>query len=106
MYQKALECYNKAIEINPNDGVAYTNIGSVYIWLKEYSRALSYCRKGITLMEQGLKKPTKTEYTHCLANYAIALGKTGQIDKCNEYFRKAESYGYPNVDKARRVFGL
>ena len=106
MYQKALECYNKAIEINPNDGVAYTNIGSVYIWLKEYSRALSYCRKGITLMEQGLKKPTKTEYTHCLANYAIALGKTGQIDKCNEYFRKAESYGYPNVDKARRMFGL
>ena len=46
---KALEAFNKALELNPNDAKAWNNIGVVYHEKKEYEKAIPYFKKAIAL---------------------------------------------------------
>jgi tetratricopeptide (TPR) repeat protein len=39
-YKKAIECFDKAIELNPNLAEAYCNRGNAYFYLKQYERAI------------------------------------------------------------------
>ena len=48
-YEKALECFDKAIELDPNFAWAYNNRGIVYNNLKQYERALEDFNKTIEL---------------------------------------------------------
>ena len=48
-YQSALDCYNKALEIDPNYGPAYCNIGQVYRRLEQYEKAIEYYNKAIAV---------------------------------------------------------
>lgn len=48
-YEKAIEAYNKAIELNPNDAEAYFWRGRAYIDLERYERAIEDFDKAIEL---------------------------------------------------------
>ena len=48
-YEKAIEDYNKAIELNPNDAEVYTNRGNPYYKLKRYEKAIEDYSKAIKL---------------------------------------------------------
>jgi tetratricopeptide (TPR) repeat protein len=39
-YEKAIECFDKAIELNPNAALAYNNRGNAYKDLGQYERAI------------------------------------------------------------------
>ena len=47
--ERAIENYNKAIELDPNDADAYNNRGLAYYYLEEYERAIEDYNKAIEL---------------------------------------------------------
>jgi hypothetical protein len=49
MPEKALEMWQKALETGPKDSVVYLNIAYIYISRKDYSTAVEYVKKAITL---------------------------------------------------------
>ncbi len=46
---KALEEYQKALELNPNYAQVYTNLGTVYLGKKDYDQAIESFKKVIEL---------------------------------------------------------
>jgi tetratricopeptide (TPR) repeat protein len=48
-YDKAIEHFNKAIEINPKDSVAYNNRGAAYGQIGNYKQQIEDCNKAIEL---------------------------------------------------------
>ena len=39
-YEKAIECFGKAIALDPNSAAAYNNRGTAYSGLKQYEKAI------------------------------------------------------------------
>ncbi|MBU2461367.1 tetratricopeptide repeat protein [bacterium] len=67
-YKRAIDCYDKALELDPSDAHTWCNKGVVYVGLKEtkkalvcYDKALGldpkysqvWCNKGVLFMEEG-----------------------------------------------------
>lgn len=50
--EKAIEVYNKAIELNPSDPAAYTIIGNSYRAQKDFEKAITAYKKSIELDEK------------------------------------------------------
>lgn len=48
-YTTAIECFNKAIELNPNYAEAYHYLGSIYKWREDYDSAINYYQKAIEI---------------------------------------------------------
>jgi len=48
-YEKAIECFDKAIGLNPNYAWAYNNRGLTYQYLDQYERAIEDNNKAIEL---------------------------------------------------------
>jgi uncharacterized protein (TIGR04222 family) len=48
-YEKSIECFDKAIELNPNDDSAHNNRGVAYNNLKQYERAIEDFNRAIEL---------------------------------------------------------
>jgi tetratricopeptide (TPR) repeat protein len=48
-YQQALEAYEQAIQIDPNDAVTYINKGTALIYLRRYEEALAACEQAILI---------------------------------------------------------
>lgn len=52
-YDKALECFIKSLEIDPNYARSIHNMGVAYAGKKEYEKALEYFDKAIALVKSG-----------------------------------------------------
>lgn len=102
MLDKALSCYNNAIKINPNDGTVYGNIGVVYIYKGDPNTAIKYFEKSLPL----IKKDPNADYPTMLANYAVALGKSGNKQEAAKVLKEAEKLGYKNAKIIRKQFGI
>lgn len=101
MQDEALECYNKAISIDPDFPTAYSNIGTIFILRGDYQAALEKFEKALSLMS------TKDgDYPTVLANYGVAVGNTGDKKQAAILINKAENQGYPNAVEARKMAGL
>ncbi|XP_023246002.1 stress-induced-phosphoprotein 1 isoform X2 [Copidosoma floridanum] len=48
-FAEALEHYNKAVELDPNDITYYLNIAAVYFEQKEYEKCIAQCEKAIEI---------------------------------------------------------
>jgi superkiller protein 3 len=49
LYKSAIEYYQKAIDINPNDAAAYNNMGLAYDYLQNYDEAIRCFQKAIAI---------------------------------------------------------
>lgn len=98
---KALECYERAEQIDPGFPQVYSNIGAVYLTQKEYERAAGYYEKAMSLISD-----TDVDYPTVLANYAIVLAHTGEKRKASRFLNRAEKLGYQNGPAARKMAGL
>ena len=98
---KALEYYNKSIEINPYEGLAYTNMGTVFILREEYEKADQCYKKGLPLVDK-----SEFDYWIAYANHAIAVAKLGDEKLAEQMIKKAEERGYKNGEHVRRMSGL
>ena len=48
-YKEALDCYSKAIELDPNNPILYSNRSAMYLNLTEYDQAIADADKAISL---------------------------------------------------------
>lgn len=122
-YDRAIADFNRAIELNPKDAVAYYNRGNVYRKKGEYHRAISDYSKALEINPEytlaykarGITYGEKEEYDRAIADYnraielnandALAYFGRGYIyEKKREYDQAISNY-----DKAIEIdpkFGL
>ena len=79
-YDKAIEDFNKAIELNPDLAVAYYNRGNTYVELGEYDRAIKDYDKAIELNK---------DYAVAYNNRGFAYVGLGKYNRAIEDFNKA-----------------
>lgn len=63
-YEKAIELFTKAIEIDPTNHVLYSNMSACYASLKQYDKALESANKTIELKKDWAKVYTSIETRH------------------------------------------
>ena len=54
-YKEALDCYSKAIEIDPNDPILYSNRSLMHINLSEFDQAITDAEKAISIKPEYAK---------------------------------------------------
>jgi len=106
MFAKALECYEKAMQINQEYAPIYSNIGAVYILTEQYEKAEAPCKKAIELMNISRVDYTQSDYAIAHSNLAISVGKLGRKKEAKEYLAIAEKNGYKNGAAARKMIGI
>jgi tetratricopeptide (TPR) repeat protein len=83
-YGKALECYEKAIEIEPDSSDAHFNAGIVYAKMKEFDRAIAYFEMAIKYNERDFEA-----YWYmglCYRNKGEADKQAACLQKAARYF--------------------
>lgn len=98
---KAIECYNMALEINPNEASAYTNLGTIHILRGDYDKAAPCYEKGLPLFDKA-----DYDYWIAYANYAIVIAKQGDLSRAEEMIKEAESHGYNKGNQIRKMVGI
>jgi PGF-CTERM protein len=78
-HEKAIECFNKAIELNSNLAEAYYNRGISYYNLKQYERVIEDYNKAIEL---------NPDYAEAYHNRGLAYKDLGQYERAIEDFNK------------------
>jgi len=81
-YEKAIENCHKAIEVNPDFGNPYNDIGAYLIQLKKYDEAISWLKKA-------LKAPKYDNYCYPLLNLGYVFEKKGEWLKAIKYYEKS-----------------
>jgi len=95
-YDKAIEAYQKAIEINPNNAWAYNNMGLCFYHKKEYDKAIEAYQKAIEL---------DPNYARAYNNMGLCFYHKKEYDKAIEAYQKAIELD-PNYAKAYNNMGL
>ena len=86
---RALSLYNEALELNPQNGVAYFNRGLVYMEFHEYSSAAEDFAKAISL---------NVDSAILYNNFGYALTELGEYNRAEIYLKKAESMNTASDD--------
>jgi len=88
--EKAIECFKKALEMNPNSGAAFTGIGVSMFFLNRLDESLSNINRSLEL------QPNAPEP---LTQKGSIFSKMNRHDRALEYFNKAleNSPGYFNA---------
>jgi len=79
-YDKEFECYEKIIELNPDDAKAYNSMGWMSVEKGNYNKAIEYCEKAIEL---------KPDYAMAYNNVGVAYYNKGNYNKAIEYYEKS-----------------
>ncbi len=98
---KAIEYYKRTLELNPNEGTAYTNMGTIYILREDYEEAAKCYEKGLPMIDKAT-----SDYWIGYANYALVIGKLGDLQKADKMIKEAEVRGYTNGDATRKLIGI
>lgn len=106
LYQKALDCYENARQINPEYANIYSNIGAVHILTKQYGQAQFYCQRAVELMNRNRTEYSNDDYAVAHSNLAIAVGMLGQKENAKRYLEIAEANGYKNGATVRKMVGI
>ena len=79
-YRKAIGCYEKAIQVNPNHVEAHNNLGIVLNELGEHQKAISCCEKAIQI---------QPNYVNARNNLGLILSELGEHQKAISCCEKA-----------------
>lgn len=101
MQSNALDSYKKALELDPNAGTAYANMGTIHNLNKNYREAAKCYEKGLPYIDK-----STSDYWVAYANYAVAVGQLGDKARAGKMIAEAEQHGYPNADKCREMAGI
>jgi cytochrome c-type biogenesis protein CcmH/NrfG len=88
-YEKAIEEYKRAIEINPDSVEAYYHLGMAYSSLGKYKEAVEAYGRAIRI---------KPEYAAAYYNLGHAYSNLNQHDKAIKAFRRSIQYEPDNVE--------
>lgn len=79
-YEKSIEAFTRAIQMNPNYADAYHNIGNTYVYMKKYQEAVPFFEKALSI------NPNLWQSYQDLAFIAVA---DKEYPKAIEYFKQA-----------------
>jgi len=79
-YDEAIECFDKAIQINPKYAEAWYNKGTALDFLGKHNKAIECFKKALSI---------DPDYADAWHNKGIALGKLGKYNEAIECFDKA-----------------
>lgn len=98
-YEKAIDCYNKALFLNPCHYWGYRNRGNAYFALKQYEMAISNYEKSIEL---GLAPPDGDAWAH--HDWGNACYYLGRFEDARKQYLAvlALNPGTPLADQTRR----
>lgn len=77
---EAVKNFKKAIELNPNDLVSASNVGSIYVKANDFEKA-------VVALEVPYRRGSR-DY-RLLSNYAVALVGTGKFEKAEQMYKEA-----------------
>ena len=77
-YKEALDCYTKAIEIDPNDPILYSNRSAMHLNLQEFDQSLADAEKAISL---------KSDYAKAYLRKGKALEGLNKIEEALETYK-------------------
>jgi len=83
-YRKAIENYEKALEMDPGSGAAHFNLGNAYLKLGGYEKALSELKRAIAI---------DPKLAGAYLNAGVALLNKKEPDEALVYFKKALELG-------------
>lgn len=102
-FSKAIEHYDKAIEICPNEITYYTNKAAVYFQKGEYDTCIEECNKGIEISKEGYYDYVKLAKAY--ARKGNALFKQNKYEESIDCYKKAmlEHNDYSFKEAMRKV---
>ena len=97
-YQEALDCYTKAIELDKNDPILYSNRSAMYYNLNDFENALLDAEEAIYLkpdyakayLRKGNALEKQYKYQEALDTYQIGLQKDKNNTQLLEAYQKLE----------------
>ncbi len=98
---KAATIYKKMVEIDPQNGAAYAGLGIVLTDLNDYSGAIAAFEKGLPMENIG-----EALFWTAYANYAVCIGRLGDLERADRMLSEAEQAGFDMVDTYRVCAGL
>jgi tetratricopeptide (TPR) repeat protein len=87
--EKALDCYEKAARLNPDNAEAHYNLGNIYLKQNRLTAAIASYENAIKA------RPT---YTKAFSNMGVAFLQMGLPDKAIKQFRRAIAIEPNNID--------
>ena len=97
-WEEAVECYRKAVELDPNNGTFLANTGVALLCAGKAEESLQWFEKGLPLM----KRRNNSSYPVSLGNYALALAESGYPENAVRCLKEAAKLGYANAESVRR----
>ncbi len=100
-YSEAIDCFDKAIELNPNHARAYSNKGNALYDLDNYSEAIDCFDKAIEL---------NPNHAHAYSNKGNALYDLGKHSEAIDWFDQAiklnPNYAPAYINKGNALYDL
>ena len=87
--QKAINCFEKAIQINPNSANAYYSLGVIFAQLGESQKAISCYEKAIQI---------NPNHIHAHNNLGVIFAQLGESQKAINFFEKAIQINPNHID--------
>ncbi|MBE9595184.1 MAG: tetratricopeptide repeat protein, partial [Proteobacteria bacterium] len=99
LHERAIEDYDKALELNPKYAMAYHNRGGAYANLKQYERAIEDYNKAIEL---------NPNYAKAYGNRGIAYSEIGKYEESVRDMKKSGILFFYSgrEDNAVKVFSI
>ena len=105
-YQEALDCYTKAIELDKNDPILYSNRSAMYCNLNDFQNALDDANEAIKLkpnypkayLRKGNALEGQQKYEEALNVYQLGLKKDKNNAQLLEAYKKLE-FNLNNLDE-------
>lgn len=100
---RAVECYETAIKLNPEDELAYSGATAAYAVLNQFEKSKECAEKALALMDKKGYDKKDYNYAVTLANYSFAELKAGNKKQAKEILRRAKKAGYKNYKTIEKM---